>query len=140
MPPLKASIKSYRFSTKQETRRSTKITLVKFIWCSFLNWQTTHKEKHYAKQWWNIFGMMKVLEKIIFSDEPHFHLNGYLNNQNCRYWTPNKSHEKHAKQLHSKKVTTWCAMSANGIIGPYFFEDACGRSVTVTSEWYWYGE
>ena len=35
-----------------------------------------------------------------------------------------------------RKVTVWCAFSANGIIGPYFFENEAGNSVTVTGERY----
>ena len=40
------------------------------------------------------------------------------------------------KPLHSRKVTVWCAFFANGIIGPYFFENEAGNSVTVTGERY----
>uniref|UniRef100_A0A6P7GRD7 Uncharacterized protein LOC114341227 n=1 Tax=Diabrotica virgifera virgifera TaxID=50390 RepID=A0A6P7GRD7_DIAVI len=76
------------------------------------------------------------LEGIIFSDEAHFHLNGYVNKHNARYWCPENPHELHQKQLHSRKVTVWCGMSASGIIGPYFFEDARGRTLTVNSARY----
>jgi len=33
-------------------------------------------------------------------------------------------------------VTVWAAMSAHGIIGPYFFEDEKGRAIKITSERY----
>jgi len=42
----------------------------------------------------------------------------------------------HQKPLHSEKVTVWCAVSAFGVLGPYFFENATGQSVTVTSDRY----
>lgn len=73
---------------------------------------------------------------ILFSDEAHFHLNGHVNKQNCRYWSATNPKQKHQKPLHSPKVTVWAAMSARGIIGPYFFEDGRGRTLTVNSERY----
>lgn len=75
-------------------------------------------------------------DNILFSDEAHFHLNGAVNKQNCRYWGNNNPREKHQQPLHSPKVTVWAAMSAHGIIGPFFFEDANHRTVTVNSERY----
>ncbi|XP_045457214.1 uncharacterized protein LOC123667306 [Melitaea cinxia] len=70
------------------------------------------------------------------TDESHFHLEGYVNGQNCRYWSSSNSKEKHQKTLHSPKVTVWCAISAKKIIGPFFFENDQGATVTVTSERY----
>jgi len=43
---------------------------------------------------------------------------------------------KHQDPLHSPKVTVWAALSARGIIGPYFYEDQRGHAVTVNSERY----
>jgi hypothetical protein len=34
--------------------------------------------------------------------------------------------------LHSTRVTIWCAVSAHGILGPYFIEDEEGNALTVT--------
>ncbi|GFT79751.1 uncharacterized protein TNCV_1293881 [Trichonephila clavipes] len=37
-------------------------------------------------------------KRILFSDEAHFWLNGYVNNQNCRIWSeanPKKCRSKH---------------------------------------------
>jgi hypothetical protein len=44
--------------------------------------------------------------------------------------------ELHVKPLHSQTGTVWSGILAFGIIGPYFFEDETGNSVTVTSDWY----
>ena len=76
------------------------------------------------------------LALIITSDEAHFHLDGYVNKQNCRYWSTENPRELHQKSLHSQKVTVWSALSKAGIIGPYFFEDEYGQAVTVNSERY----
>ena len=73
---------------------------------------------------------------ILFSDESHFHINGHVNKQNCRYWVAENPRAKHQKPLHSPKVTVWAAMSAHGIIGPHFFENRQGKSVTVNSDRY----
>lgn len=78
----------------------------------------------------------RLIENLWMSDEAHFHLSGYVNKQNFRYWAAANPQELHEKPLHSPKVTVWCAISANGIIGPYFFEDDNGRAVTVTATRY----
>lgn len=74
--------------------------------------------------------------RIFFSDEAHFHLHGYVNKQNSRYWSHENPREKHQTPLHSPKVTVWAAISSRGIIGPYFFENNNGLTVTVNSNRY----
>lgn len=73
-------------------------------------------------------------DNILFSDEAHFHLNGHVNKQNCRYWSRENPKQKHQRPLHSPKVTVWAAMSASGIIGPFFFENDQGRAVSLLFE------
>ena len=84
--------------------------------------------------------MLNILQDdlavIITSDEAHFHLDGHVNKQNCRYWAKENPRELHQKPLHSQKVTVWCALSKVGIIGPDFFEDERGQTVTVNAERY----
>lgn len=70
--------------------------------------------------------------KIIFSDEAHFHLNGYVNTQNCRIWGAENPHAIQELPMHPEKVTVWCAMWAGKIIGPYFFENDEGASMIAT--------
>ncbi|CAH1985567.1 unnamed protein product [Acanthoscelides obtectus] len=74
--------------------------------------------------------------KIMFSDEAHFTLNGTVNKQNCRIWANENPREYQEQPMHPQKVTVWCALWSKGIIGPYFFENAAGDSVTVNSERY----
>ncbi|PNF32845.1 hypothetical protein B7P43_G03467 [Cryptotermes secundus] len=82
-----------------------------------------------------------LLEKIpldalhFFSDEAHFHLSGYVNKQNMRYWSGNNRRELHDRPLHSDKMTVWCALLRVGVIGPYFFEED-SHTVTVNSQRY----
>lgn len=75
-------------------------------------------------------------QKIIFSDEAHFHLGGYVNKQNCRIWGSENPHVVIEKPMHPERVTVWCGFWSGGIIGPFFFQDDNGRNVTVNGERY----
>ena len=72
---------------------------------------------------------------VMMSDEAHFHLDGFVNKQNYRYWATTNPRQLHQRPLHSLKVTVWCAVFSEGIVGPYFFEEG-GSTVTVTSARY----
>ncbi|EFN80658.1 hypothetical protein EAI_10412, partial [Harpegnathos saltator] len=61
--------------------------------------------------------------KIIFSDEAHFWMNGYVNKHNCRIWHDANPHEVQQVLMHPQKVTVWCGFWAGGVTGPYFFEN-----------------
>ena len=76
------------------------------------------------------------LYKIWFSDEAHFYLNGHVSNKNFTFWGSEKPDLVYEKGLHDKKVTVWVAMSANGLIGPFFFEDDNGAPATVNADRY----
>ncbi|GFV46103.1 uncharacterized protein TNCV_1256591 [Trichonephila clavipes] len=55
-------------------------------------------------------------ERILFSDEAHFWLNGYVNKQNCRIWSEANPQVYVETQLHPEKLTVWCALWAGGIL------------------------
>ena len=76
------------------------------------------------------------ISHLIMSDEAHFHLSGYVNKQNFRYWSAENPKIIHAVPLHSQKVTVWCGMSCDRIFGPYFFENEDGVTETVTGASY----
>ena len=69
--------------------------------------------------------------KIILTDEAHFHLGGYVNKQNCRIWGSENPRVIVEKPLHPQRVTVWCGLWSGGVIGPYFFENEVGSTVTV---------
>ncbi|GFT72229.1 putative DD41D transposase [Trichonephila clavipes] len=75
-------------------------------------------------------------KRILFSDEAHFRLNGYVNKQNCRIWNEANSQVYAETPLHPEKLTVWCALWAGGIIGPYFFKNDEGHHVTVNGDRY----
>ncbi|GFX01213.1 DUF4817 domain-containing protein [Trichonephila clavipes] len=62
-------------------------------------------------------------KRILFSDEAHFWLNGYINKQNCFIWSEPNPQVYVETPLHPEKLTVWCALWAGGIIGPYFFKN-----------------
>jgi len=76
------------------------------------------------------------LERIWFSDEAHFFLNGHVNKKNCIFWGSSKPDEVFETNVHDLKVTAWMAISSQGTIGPFFFMDEDKNTVTVTSKRY----
>ncbi|GFU38313.1 hypothetical protein TNCV_2433071 [Trichonephila clavipes] len=55
-------------------------------------------------------------KRILFSDEVHFWLNGYVNKQNCRIWSEANPQVYVETPLHPEKLTVWCALWAGGIL------------------------
>ncbi|GFY36471.1 hypothetical protein TNCV_26741 [Trichonephila clavipes] len=55
-------------------------------------------------------------KRILFSDEAHFWLNGYVNKQNCRIWSEANRQVYVETPLHPEKLTVWCALWAGGIL------------------------
>ncbi|GFX37144.1 transposable element Tc3 transposase [Trichonephila clavipes] len=74
-------------------------------------------------------------KRILFSDEAHFWLNGYVNKQNCRIWSEDNPQVYVETPLHPEKLTVWCALWAGKIIGPYFKNNEC-HNVTVNGDRY----
>ncbi|GFV30617.1 putative DD41D transposase [Trichonephila clavipes] len=75
-------------------------------------------------------------KRILFSDEAHFWLNGYVNKQNCRIWSEANPQVYVETPLHPEKLTVWCTLWAGGIIGSYFFKNDEGHNVTVNGDRY----
>ncbi|GFS50462.1 uncharacterized protein TNCV_3196891 [Trichonephila clavipes] len=55
-------------------------------------------------------------KRILFSDEAHFWLNGYVNKQNCRIWSEANPQVYVETSLHPEKLIVWCALWAGGIL------------------------
>ncbi|GFX44459.1 uncharacterized protein TNCV_1394801 [Trichonephila clavipes] len=55
-------------------------------------------------------------QRILFSDEAHFWLNGYVNKQKCRIWSEANPQVYVETPLHPEKLTAWCALWAGGIL------------------------
>ncbi|GFX32676.1 tc3a_0 protein [Trichonephila clavipes] len=57
-------------------------------------------------------------KRILFSDEAHFWLNGYVNKQNCRIWSEANPEVYVETPLHPEKLTVWCALWAGAFFIP----------------------
>ena len=71
------------------------------------------------------------------SDEAHFHLDGYVNKQNCRFWAAENLRELHQRPLHTAILLRFqfgAAFRQWGSLVLTFFEE--GATVTVTSGCY----
>ncbi|GFW83649.1 putative transposable element [Trichonephila clavipes] len=55
-------------------------------------------------------------KRILFRNEAHFWLNGYVNKQNCRIWSEANPQVYVETPLHPEKLTVWCALWAGGIL------------------------
>ncbi|GFV54510.1 transposase [Trichonephila clavipes] len=55
-------------------------------------------------------------KRILFSDEAHLWLNGYVNKQNCRIWSEANPQVYVETALNPEKLTVWCALWAGGIL------------------------
>lgn len=63
------------------------------------------------------------LRNICFTDESTFHLNGYVNRHNCRYWceeNPNEYLEAHTQT--PQKLNVWAGILGDEIIGPFIID------------------
>ncbi|GFS58763.1 uncharacterized protein TNCV_4270791 [Trichonephila clavipes] len=100
--------------------------------------QNDHQARRRFVEWaQNVIAVVPDFHKrILFSDEAHFWLNGYVNKQNCRIWSEANPQVHVETQLHPEKLTVWCALWAGGIIGPYFFKNDEGHNVTVNGDRY----
>ncbi|GFW03432.1 uncharacterized protein TNCV_1739821 [Trichonephila clavipes] len=55
-------------------------------------------------------------KRILFSDEAHFWLNGYINKQNCHIWSEANPQVYVEIPLHPEKLTVWGVLWAGGIL------------------------
>ncbi|GFT40670.1 putative DD41D transposase [Trichonephila clavipes] len=100
--------------------------------------QTDHQARRRFVEWAQneIAVVPDFHQRILFSDEAHFWLNGYVNKQNCRIWSKANPEVYVETPLHPEKLTVWCGLWAGGIIGPYFFKNDEGHNVTVNGDRY----
>ena len=77
------------------------------------------------------------IDRVWFTDETHFHLNGAVNHYNSVYCGDQRPKEINERCLKGSKVTALCALNAKKeMLGPYWFEDSRGRTITVNGERY----
>jgi hypothetical protein len=71
-------------------------------------------------------------ELTSFTDEAWFHLSGYINAQNNRYWININLKQMFEVPLHDRKIGVWCSITASQIVGPIFFENTINSERYVT--------
>jgi hypothetical protein len=71
-----------------------------------------------------------TLNCLWFCDEAHFHLDGFVNKQNTRFWVSENPHRVMEMSLHPAKYTVLCVVSKQGLFGLIFLEG------TITSQQY----
>lgn len=74
-----------------------------------------------------------TFDNILFSDEAHFYLHGFMNRQNNRTWAQTNPCVIVENPLHAARVTVWAGLASWGVVGPFYFEEeGNGGPVTVT--------
>ncbi|GFX64432.1 hypothetical protein TNCV_4043221 [Trichonephila clavipes] len=71
-------------------------------------------------------------KRILYSDEAHFWLNGYVNKQICRIWSEANPQVYVETPLHPEKLTVWCALWAGG----FLLQNDEGHNITVNGDRY----
>ena len=51
-----------------------------------------------------------ALKLALMSEEAYFHVTGFVNKRNVRYWATVNPTELHEQPLHSPDVTVWCGV------------------------------
>ena len=68
------------------------------------------------------------------SCEAYFHVGGYVNKRNYRFYGAENPMIVHEQPIHAQNVTVWCGITNERMIGPYLFEDDKGLTVAVTGD------
>lgn len=65
----------------------------------------------------------EIQENVSSSDEATIYVNGFLNKHKIRYWCKTNPHGTLETVMKSPKLSVWCTLSKNQLIGPFFFAD-----------------
>ena len=75
------------------------------------------------------------VDNVIFFDEAHIDIDGYVNSQNARHWGSQRPTDVVERSLHPVHVTVLCGIWSKGLFRPYFFEED-GMNETINGERY----
>ena len=89
------------------------------------------EDKDYEKRLNFADWFLKLLESthehIICSDEVYFYLTLTVNNQNNRQCSKSQPYIGKENPLHDQQILVSCAISANRVFRPYYFEDSVNQ-------------
>ncbi|GFX53297.1 hypothetical protein TNCV_362901 [Trichonephila clavipes] len=114
-----------RFGPVNWPPRSCDLTPLDYFLCKVIYSQfglAIHQNDHQARRRFVEWAQNEIAvvpdfhKRILFSDEVHFWLNGYVNKQNCRIWSEANPQVYVETPLHPEKLTVWCALWASGIL------------------------
>jgi hypothetical protein len=71
------------------------------------------------------------LQRVMFTDEATFHINGCVNCYNCRIWGSQELNESFEYERDTPKVNVCCGLPQDRMVGPLFFVER-----TTTGEIY----
>jgi hypothetical protein len=74
---------------------------------------------------------VRNLTNDLFSDEAHFNLHGVVNTQNGITWAKDNPRLSIKTTFDPAEVNDWVGLAAWGLVGPFFFEDHKGNTVTI---------
>ena len=69
-----------------------------------------------------------LVDHILWSDECKFNRNGTAKRHNCSYWSNENPHVKFSVSYTEEGIMVWCGLSSNGLLSPYFFDEAVTNS------------
>ena len=70
------------------------------------------------------------VNRLTFSDESTFHLNGKVNRHNVRTWESETPHVVIEHETDSPKVNVFCAISRTCVFGPFFLAESTVTGTT----------
>ena len=63
------------------------------------------------------------LRDIGFNDGCVFHVSGIAKTKNVRVWRTENTRAVQDHEIHSEKITVWCAIHSKGVRDPYYFNN-----------------
>ncbi|GFW66334.1 hypothetical protein TNCV_1712321 [Trichonephila clavipes] len=118
-PPTWAEVE-HAILSAEDQRQTNYATYCQVIYSQF--GLAIHQNDHQARRTFVEWAQNEIAvvpdfhKRILFSDEAHFWLNGYVNKQNCRIWSEANPQVYVETPLHPEKLTVWCALWAGGIL------------------------
>ena len=64
-----------------------------------------------------------LVDKVVWSDEATFKLNGRINRHNAVYWADENPHKILTKEVNTPSVTVWGGLTSDGLLRPFFSDD-----------------
>jgi hypothetical protein len=64
-----------------------------------------------------------LLDRILWTDEAKFHVNGRINRHNCVYYASENPHMTMQKNFNTPGINVWIGIWSGRIIGPYFIQE-----------------